>query len=78
MRDRPRPWPLPVSLQEARRRGIEEFDVIQVTGDAYVDHPSFGTAVRGRILQDAGRSAGIIFLPDRNSDADFKRPSQAV
>jgi len=73
MRDRSRPRPLPISLREARRQGIEKFDVILVTGDAYVDHPSFGTAVMGRVLQDAGHSVGIIAQPDWKSDADFLR-----
>ncbi|MHC1594926.1 MAG: YgiQ family radical SAM protein [Methanotrichaceae archaeon] len=73
MRDQARLRPLPISLREARRQGIEKFDVILVTGDAYVDHPSFGTAVMGRVLQNAGRSVGIIAQPDWKSDADFLR-----
>ncbi|TRZ67723.1 MAG: YgiQ family radical SAM protein, partial [Methanothrix sp.] len=71
MKDRSRP--LPISLREARRQGIEKFDVILVSGDAYVDHPSFGTAVMGRVLQNAGRSVGIIAQPDWKCDADFLR-----
>ena len=41
---------LPLSLKDAEKRGWEDFDVILISGDAYVDHPSFGTAVIGRII----------------------------
>ncbi len=64
---------LPMSLHEADLLGISEFDVILVTGDAYVDHPSFGIAVIGRMLWDAGFSTGIIAQPDWRSDDDFKK-----
>ena len=49
-----------MSLQEAKKLCIREFDIILVTGDAYVDHPSFGTALIGRVLWDAGFTVGII------------------
>ena len=62
---------LPMSVQEGERLGIREFDVILVTGDAYVDHPSFGTALIGRVLWDAGYSVGIIAQPAWKSDTDF-------
>ncbi|MFU8766684.1 MAG: YgiQ family radical SAM protein [Candidatus Methanoperedens sp.] len=64
---------LPMSMHEAKELGIHEFDIILVTGDAYVDHPSFGTAVIGRVLQDAGYSVGIISQPDWKTCADFKK-----
>ncbi len=64
---------LPMSLREAAELGIREFDIILVTGDAYVDHPSFGAAVIGRVLRDAGYSVGIIAQPDWKSDTDFKK-----
>ena len=48
------------------------FDVILVTGDAYVDHPSFPTAVIYRLLQHLGLSVAVIAQPDWNSDKDFK------
>ncbi|MDD1653942.1 MAG: YgiQ family radical SAM protein [Methanomicrobiales archaeon] len=67
------PRPLPLSLAEAARRGIDRFDVILVTGDAYVDHPSFGTAVIGRVLEAAGYSVGIIAQPAWRSGDDFAR-----
>ncbi|MCX6697038.1 MAG: YgiQ family radical SAM protein, partial [Methanoregula sp.] len=62
---------LPMSVREGERLGIREFDIILVTGDAYVDHPSFGTALIGRVLWDAGYSVGIIAQPDWKSDTDF-------
>ena len=51
---------LPMSLAEAEEQGIGAFDIILVTGDAYVDHPSFGTAIIGRVLEAEGCRVGII------------------
>ncbi|MCC7565988.1 MAG: YgiQ family radical SAM protein [Methanomicrobiaceae archaeon] len=62
---------LPMSMEEAGTLGIERFDVILVTGDAYADHPSFGTALIGRTLWDAGFSVGVIARPDWKDDADL-------
>lgn len=62
-----------MSLKEAQALDINEFDVILVTGDAYVDHPSFGAAVIGRVLWDAGYSVGIIAQPDWKSDTDLAK-----
>ena len=67
----PQPPFLPLSPEEGHRLGIDRFDVILVTGDAYVDHPSFGTALIGRVLWDAGFTVGIIAQPDWKSGADF-------
>ena len=53
--------------------GITEFDFIIVTGDAYVDHPSFGTAVIGRVLEAEGYSVAVIPQPDWRNTEDFKR-----
>ncbi len=64
---------LPMSMAEARALGIDRFDIILITGDAYVDHPSFGTALLGRVLQDAGFSVGVIAQPGWRSDADLQR-----
>ncbi len=64
---------LPISLREAEELGIHQFDVILVTGDAYVDHPSFGAALIGRLLLDAGYNVGIISQPYWKSDGDFKK-----
>ncbi|HML25520.1 MAG TPA: YgiQ family radical SAM protein, partial [Methanomethylovorans sp.] len=62
-----------MDLKEAKQRGWEELDVIIVTGDAYVDHPGFGTAIIGRVLEDAGYRVGIIAQPKWDSVEDFKR-----
>jgi uncharacterized radical SAM protein YgiQ len=64
---------LPITLQEAEGLGIEQLDVILVSGDAYVDHPSFGAALIGRALWDAGYTVGIISQPDWRKDEDFTR-----
>jgi uncharacterized radical SAM protein YgiQ len=61
-----------MSLQEGEKLGIRQFDIILITGDAYVDHPSFGTALIGRVLWDAGFSVGIIAQPEVKLPADFK------
>ena len=67
----PQPPFLPMSREEGKRLGIDQFDIILVTGDAYVDHPSFGTALIGRVLWDAGFTVGIIAQPDWKSDTDL-------
>jgi len=63
---------LPISMEEARKRGWEELDVIIITGDAYVDHPSFGSAVIGRILEHYGFKVGILPQPDWKDKDSFK------
>jgi uncharacterized radical SAM protein YgiQ len=62
---------LPMSQKEAEQLGIHEFDIILITGDAYIDHPSFGTALIGRVLWDAGYTVGIIAQPDWKTGTDF-------
>jgi uncharacterized radical SAM protein YgiQ len=61
-----------MSLQEGEKLGIRQFDIILITGDAYVDHPSFGTALIGRVLWDAGFSVGIIAQPSANNADDYQ------
>lgn len=51
---------LPISKEDMEERGWEQCDFIIVTGDAYVDHHSFGTAVIARVLENAGYKVGII------------------
>ncbi|HTQ35634.1 MAG TPA: YgiQ family radical SAM protein [Steroidobacteraceae bacterium] len=63
---------LPMSREEMQRLGWDECDVIIVTGDAYVDHPSFGMAIIGRLLEAQGLRVGIIAQPDWKSAAAFK------
>ena len=48
---------LPITKQEMEKRGWSQPDVILISGDAYVDHPAFGTAVIGRVLEHLGLSA---------------------
>ena len=64
---------LPMSPEEVKARGWKELDVILVTGDAYVDHSSFGTAIIGRVLEDAGFRVGIIAQPRWENPEDFKK-----
>lgn len=64
---------LPMSRQEMDALGWDSCDVILVTGDAYVDHPSFGMALMGRLLESHGFRVGIISQPDWRSVDDFQR-----
>jgi uncharacterized radical SAM protein YgiQ len=63
---------LPMSRQEMAQLGWDSCDIIIVTGDAYVDHPSFGMAVIGRVLEAQGFRVGIIAQPDWQSADPFK------
>ncbi len=62
---------LPTSREEMGQLGWDSCDVIIVTGDAYVDHPSFGMAVIGRVLEAQGFRVGIISQPDWRNKDDF-------
>ena len=64
---------LPMTREEMRTLGWDSCDIIIVTGDAYIDHPSFGMALVGRLLEAQGFRVGIISQPDWHSAADFKR-----
>ncbi|MFK7159521.1 YgiQ family radical SAM protein [Marinospirillum sp. MEB164] len=64
---------LPMSREEMDLLGWDRCDIILVTGDAYVDHPSFGMAVIGRTLEAQGFRVGIIAQPDWHSKEDFMR-----
>jgi uncharacterized radical SAM protein YgiQ len=64
---------LPMSRQEMLTLGWDSCDIIIVTGDAYIDHPSFGMALVGRLLEAQGFRVGIISQPDWHSVADFAR-----
>ncbi|OYV13348.1 MAG: Radical SAM N-terminal domain-containing protein [Methanosaeta sp. NSM2] len=70
---REQPAFLPMFWREAEKQGVEEFDVILISGDGYVDHPSFAAALVGRVLWDAGYSVGIIAQPDTRRSEDFLR-----
>ncbi len=77
--DLPRPesplaqQPLPMSVEEARQRGWDEIDIVFVTGDAYIDHPSFAMAILGRVLEAAGFRVGIVSQPDWQSCDAWRR-----
>ncbi|WP_323931579.1 YgiQ family radical SAM protein [Aeromonas caviae] len=64
---------LPMSRAEMDKLGWDSCDIVLVTGDAYVDHPSFGMAVIGRMLESQGFRVGIIAQPDWSSKDDFMR-----
>ena len=55
---------LPVTKKEMTERGWKQVDFVYVTGDAYVDHPSFGVAIISRLLESRGYKIGIIPQPD--------------
>jgi uncharacterized radical SAM protein YgiQ len=65
--------PLPMTSDELARRGWDAVDVVLVTGDAYVDHPSFAMAILGRVLESSGFRVGIVSQPDWRSCDDWRR-----
>jgi uncharacterized radical SAM protein YgiQ len=64
---------LPMSRHDMQARGWDEVDVVFVTGDAYVDHPSFAMAILGRVLEAAGFRVGIVSQPDWHQVDDWQR-----
>ena len=64
---------LPMYPQEMKALGWESVDVLLITGDAYVDHPAFGTALLGRFLMSHGYRVGIIAQPRWDSPEDIMR-----
>jgi uncharacterized radical SAM protein YgiQ len=65
---------LPTTIKEVKARGWEELDVVLFSGDAYIDHPSFGAAVIGRILEREGLRVAIVPQPNWQDDLrDFKK-----
>ena len=64
---------LPMFPDEVKKRGWNQLDIIIVSGDAYVDHPSYGAALIGRVLERAAFKVGIIAQPDWRKLDDFKR-----
>ena len=60
-----------MSKEEMRSLGRDQCDIIIVNGDAYVDHPSFGAAIIGRVLEDAGFFVGMIAQPDHSTKDSF-------
>ena len=64
---------LPITRAECEARGWDRPDFVYVTGDAYVDHPSFGTAIITRVLEANGFRVAVLAQPDYKSCEDFKR-----
>lgn len=65
---------LPTTIKETKKRGWDELDVILFSGDAYIDHPSFGAAVIGRVLENMGLRVAIVPQPNWQDDLrDFKK-----
>ncbi len=65
---------LPITKKEVDQRGWEQLDVILISGDAYIDHPSFGPAVIGRLLEEMGLRVAIVPQPNWQDDLrDFKK-----
>ncbi len=60
---------IPMTRKEMAARGWDELDVLFVSGDAYVDHPSFGVALLARLLESKGYRVGIVAQPERNDPA---------
>lgn len=64
---------LPISKKDMKKRGWTQVDFVLVTGDAYVDHPSFGVAIIGRVLERHGYKVAILSQPNYSSIEDFQR-----
>ena len=64
---------LPITKEEVNKRGWNEVDFVIVTGDAYCDHHSFGTAIIGRLLERYGYRVAVLAQPDHKSAEDFRR-----
>lgn len=64
---------LPINENDMKKRGWDQLDFIVITGDAYVDHPSFGAAIISRVLENRGYKVGIIAQPSWKSAKDFKK-----
>ena len=63
---------LPISTKEVKERGWDEADFVYVTGDAYVDHPSFGAAIITRVLEAEGYRVAVLAQPNWKTTEDFK------
>ena len=64
---------LPISRADMEARGWDQLDFVVVGGDAYVDHPSFGTAIISRLLEAEGYKVGVLAQPRYTDCEDFKR-----
>ncbi|QDR80578.1 YgiQ family radical SAM protein [Sporomusa termitida] len=64
---------LPMTREDMAKRGWQQLDFLFISGDAYVDHPSFGPAIISRLLEKYGYKVGLIAQPDWRSTTDFKK-----
>lgn len=64
---------LPICVDDCKKRGWSSVDFIYITGDAYVDHPSFGVSIISRVLENAGYKVAILSQPNWHSDSDFNQ-----
>ncbi len=64
---------LPVNIEDCKKRGWDEVDFVYVTGDSYVDHPSFGAAIITRVLEAKGFKVAILSQPNWKNKKDFTR-----
>jgi uncharacterized radical SAM protein YgiQ len=62
-----------MTIKECKERGWDSVDFVYVTGDAYVDHPSFGAAIITRVVEDAGFKVAVLSQPDWRNERDFTR-----
>lgn len=62
---------LPMNIEEVKERNWDYVDFVYVTGDSYVDHPSFGVAIISRVLEDCGYRVAILSQPDINNEKEF-------
>ncbi len=62
---------LPISIEDVKARGWDSVDFVFITGDSYVDHPSFGVSIISRVLESRGYKVAILSQPDVNCDEDF-------
>ena len=64
---------LPICVDDCKKSGWSSVDFIYITGDAYVDHPSFGVSIISRVLENAGYKVAILSQPNWHSDSDFNQ-----
>ena len=69
---------LPMTRAEMHQLGWDSCDIILITGDGYIDHPSFGMALVGRLLEDQGFRVGIIAQPDWHSADAFRELGKPI
>ena len=64
---------LPINREDMKKRGWNEVDFVFVTGDAYVDHPTFGAAILSRLLESRGYRVAVLAQPNWKDNFDFTR-----